>query len=64
MVKKLLILTFISLILMSGNAYAKESTQKTNEEPHLEINITSIVVTALVLGFSYSALKSFKNTDG
>ena len=59
LLRKLLFGTGISLILTVNTAQAQQPNPTPNE-PNQRVDLTEIVVTALVLSFGYGVLKSFQ----
>jgi hypothetical protein len=58
--KKILMLTVLSLMLTGTNAYAQEVGKQPTQEKPSSFNLTEIVVAALVLSFSHSVLQGFR----
>jgi hypothetical protein len=56
--KSITLFTLVTTLLLCGNANAKESPQI---EDSPSVDTTKIVVTALVLGFSYGVMNSFRD---
>ena len=60
--KSFSITIFLSLFLICNSANGQEQKQHQNTSDR-GIDLTEIVVTALVLGFGYSVLQSFKGKN-
>ena len=62
--KKYLISMIAGVLLLISNANAEEVNKESRKDQYFPIDLTEIVVTALVLGFGYSVLQNFKNKNG
>ena len=60
---KFLTLTLLSLMLICGNVSAQEVGKADDAKSSFDLELTEIVTTALVLGFSYSVLQGFKSKN-
>ena len=62
--KQFLATTLLSLLFICNGANAQKTKQETDPNTSRGIDLTEIVVTALVLGFGYSVLQGFKSKNG
>ena len=60
---RILVPIFLSFVLTCNSSIAQENHNNRSNEQSSGVDLTEIVVTALVLGFGYSVLQSFKSKD-
>ena len=60
MLKKLVLATVLSIAMTCGTTHAQEAKTELSKSER-EINLTEIVVTALVLSFGYAVLTRFRD---